>query len=179
MAQIWLVSDTHFGHANILRFCRYDGTFLRPEFDSVAQMDEYMVDKWNSVVRPTDHVYHLGDVVMNVNHLHIVGRLSGHKRLILGNHDDPHMKLYAPYFEKIFSSRLLDKFLLTHIPVHPESLGKKIVANIHGHVHNNTDFWSLGPRYYNACVEWHNYTPIPFEQAKEEIRKKQEEFQVA
>ncbi len=174
MANIFLISDTHFGHANILRFTRGDGTRLRPEFSCVEEMDEYIVDRWNSVVRPQDHVYHLGDVCMNATHIPIVGRLNGHKRLVLGNHDHPVMKLYTPYFEKIFGSRLLDRFLLTHIPVHPESLGKS-PANIHGHVHNNVPQGHFGSRYYNVSVEvLDDYTPVSLEEVKARIIKQQE-----
>lgn len=172
MATIWLISDTHFGHANILRFCRYDGTLLRPGFSTVEEMDDYMVEKWNSVVKAQDHIYHLGDVVMDVRHLPIMCRLNGHKRLVLGNHDDPHMRLYAPYFEKIFSMRRLDNLLLTHVPVHPESLDKKLLANVHGHVHNNVPQGHFGQKYYNVSVEMlDDYTPITLEDLKVRIQK--------
>lgn len=172
MSTIWLISDTHFGHANILTFCKTDGTLLRPEFSSVEDMDEYMVSQWNSVVRPSDIVYHLGDVVMNEKHLPIVARLNGHKRVVLGNHDPYDMKKLTLYFEKVFSSRRLDCFLLTHIPVHVESL-HKITANIHGHTHNNQSQWCLGPKYFNVSVEHHNYKPIALEDAKARILKEQ------
>jgi calcineurin-like phosphoesterase family protein len=65
MPSVWLVSDTHFGHAGVCRFTRSDGvTKLRP-WDNPDEMDEAMVAAWNDRVRPTDKVYHLGDVVIN------------------------------------------------------------------------------------------------------------------
>lgn len=60
MTNIWLVSDTHFNHSNIIKYCN------RP-YQSVSEMDWDMVEKWNSVVKPNDHVYHLGDVYMKAS----------------------------------------------------------------------------------------------------------------
>ena len=175
MANILLISDTHFGHANtFLKFKQKDGTPMRP-FSSVEEMDDFMVDRWNSVVRPQDKVYHLGDVAMNVKYISTVARCNGHKRLVLGNHDPKKMKLLTPFFEDIYSMRLLDKLLLTHAPIHPESIGKA-VANVHGHVHNNVPALHFGPKYFNISVEVIAYTPIALEDLKQRIKKQQEEY---
>lgn len=72
---VFLISDTHFGHANIIKYAG------RP-FDSVEEMNEAMVDNWNSVVKQGDKVYHLGDVTMNSKSLDILSRLNGRKVLI-------------------------------------------------------------------------------------------------
>jgi len=58
----FLISDTHWGHNNILTFKRKDGSPLRPGFTSIEEHDEYLIWKWNSVVGEGDKVYHLGDV---------------------------------------------------------------------------------------------------------------------
>jgi calcineurin-like phosphoesterase family protein len=68
MNNVWLVSDTHFGHANACVFRNSDGTKMRP-CDDVNEMDEAMVDNWNRVVKPGDRVYHLDDVAINRRHL--------------------------------------------------------------------------------------------------------------
>jgi len=78
MPAVFLVSDTHFGHAGVCRFLREDGTKLRP-WDSPEEMDEYMVEAWNKKVRPNDKVYHLGDVVINRRALKILALLNGEK----------------------------------------------------------------------------------------------------
>lgn len=171
MANIFLISDTHFGHANILNFLRKNAMGVEVpmrDFKDVNHMNEHMIAQWNKVVRPQDKVYHLGDVAMNPKDIPIVARCNGHKRLVLGNHDPKVMKLLTPYFEAVYSSRGLDKLLLTHIPVHPESIGKSR-ANIHGHVHNNVPQLYFGPRYYNVSVEELDYTPISLEDLKKRI----------
>ena len=64
MVNIWAWSDTHFDHNNtIVLFKRHNGTPLRG-FSSLQEMNETMVERHNSLVKPQDHVYHLGDVAM-------------------------------------------------------------------------------------------------------------------
>lgn len=159
---IFFISDTHFSHDNAYHFMNYDGSKMRP-WDSSAEADEYMIEKWNLLVKPNDKVYHLGDVGFNRNKLdYLLPRLNGTKVLIKGNHDKFKPNFYLKYFKDIRGCHNLENFMLTHIPVHPESKGR-FKMNIHGHVHANSisDSW-----YYNACVEVNNYAPIPFEDIK-------------
>ena len=81
---IWFTSDTHFGHARILEYCKD----TRP-FDSVSAMDEALIATWNKQVRPDDTVYHLGDFAFkDAEHtLRLLKRLHGRIHLIYGNHD--------------------------------------------------------------------------------------------
>lgn len=174
MANIFLISDTHFGHANILNFKYKDAMgIVHPmrEFKDVNHMNEHMIACWNEIVRPQDKVYHLGDIAMNPKDIPIIARCNGHKRLVLGNHDPKVMKLLTPYFEAIYSSRQLDKLFLTHIPIHPESMGK-CLANVHGHVHNNVPQLFFGPKYYNVSVEVLDYKPIALETLQALLRKR-------
>lgn len=154
---IFITSDTHFHHANIIRYCN------RP-FHSVAEMDEALVQNWNSVVRPQDKVYHLGDVYFPQKEKSdwLFGRLNGTKVLILGNHDAGKDQTLLKHFSRIYAWRFLKEFglLLTHVPVHPSSLSEKLKWNIHGHIHNKE---SPPGRYKNACVEMNEYTPQPIE----------------
>ena len=64
MANIFIISDTHFGHLGMCKFLRKDGSKVRP-FDDINVMDECMVENWNKTVKPKDKIYHLGDVVIN------------------------------------------------------------------------------------------------------------------
>ena len=178
MPAVFLVSDTHFGHAGVCRFTRNDGvTKLRP-WNDPAEMDEAMVAAWNARVRPTDKVYHLGDVVINRKSLSILSRLNGDKVLIRGNHDIFRDEDYAPYFRSIRAYHVMDGMILSHIPVHEASLGR-FGVNIHGHLHANrvmrarrVDTRSgevvysteIDTRYHCVCVEQTpDFAPILFE----------------
>lgn len=157
MKNIWIISDTHFSHSNIIGYCE------RP-FQSTEEMDWYMVEKWNSVVKPNDYVYHLGDVYMGASKGYIENifqQLNGKKRLILGNHDNGKDQILQRYFEKIMLWRNFEKVVLTHIPLREESIPGKDRINVHGHIHQNKS--PEGP-YRCACVEQINYTPINLEE---------------
>ena len=160
MAKTFLIGDTHFGHSNILTFKKKDGTMLR-EFENIHEHDERLIYNWNRVVSPEDKVYHLGDVgFKNFTYLELVlKRLNGSKVLIKGNHDNFKLSQYAQLFKDVRGSHQLDKFILSHIPLHPDSL-YRWKACIHGHLHDN----SLDdPKYYNVSAEKINLTPIDFE----------------
>lgn len=171
----FLTADTHFGHAGVCRFLRDDGTKLRP-WDDPAEMDEIMVQRWNSVVKPTDKVYHLGDVVINRKSLSILHRLNGDKVLIRGNHDIFKLEDYTRFFRDVRGCHVLDGMILTHIPVHEESLGR-FGVNIHGHLHYRRVVTRkhagatevIDPRYHCVSVEHTDYTPIALEVVKERI----------
>ena len=79
-------ADTHFGHANIIRFCD------RP-FTDLFHMDETLIENWNRVVKPGQTVFHLGDFAFKASQSRaavISHRLNGNIVLIQGNHDNPH-----------------------------------------------------------------------------------------
>ena len=157
MAEVHIISDTHFGHAGVLSFKNEDGSPLR-SFSCIEEMDEHMIERWNSVVRPQDHIYHLGDVVMRQQVLDVVmPRLNGHKRLVRGNHDIFRTKHYMRYFDEIYGVRVLDNMIFSHIPIHPESLGR-FKANVHGHTHGQRP---LGGKYIDVSVENIDFTPVP------------------
>jgi calcineurin-like phosphoesterase family protein len=164
MPAVFLVSDTHFGHLGVCRFMQNDGvTKLRP-WDNPEDMDEEMVKRWNDRVRPNDKVYHLGDVVINRKALGIMRRLNGDKVLIRGNHDIFKDEDYRQYFRELRAYHVMNGMILSHIPLHPESLGR-FGTNIHGHLHSNRVMLDkrIDVRYHCVCVEQTNFTPILFE----------------
>ena len=186
MSAVFLVSDTHFGHAGVCRFTRNDGvTKLRP-WDDSDEMDEAMVERWNDTVRPNDKVYHLGDVVINRKSLGIMSRLNGDKVLIRGNHDIFRDDEYRKYFRELRAYHVMNGMILSHIPVHPESLGR-FGCSVHGHLHANRVMKPRGvdartgeilyskteidPRYYNVSVEQTDFAPILFEDVIKKIKE--------
>ena len=82
MKSTWFVADTHFGHANIIRYSK------RP-FVDVDSHDAQLIENWNAAVRPGDDVFHLGDFAYRNREsaLAILDRLHGTVFLIEGNHD--------------------------------------------------------------------------------------------
>jgi calcineurin-like phosphoesterase family protein len=177
MPAVFLVSDTHFGHAGVCRFTRADGvTKLRP-WDSAEEMDEAMVAAWNERVRPNDKVYHLGDVVINRKALGIMRRLNGDKVLIRGNHDIFKDTDYREHFRELRAYHVMNGMILSHIPIHTESLGR-FGVNIHGHTHANRVMLSgfngkitdiVDVRYHCVCVEQTDFAPILFEDVVKRI----------
>lgn len=173
MSNIFLCSDHHFGHANILKFTDNDGKPLRV-FDDVDHMNEYMVMQHNRTVGPNDKVYMLGDLAMSKKFLPILARMNGQKVLIRGNHDLETANVYLQYFKDVRGSHQLDGMLLTHIPVHPESLSRW-KCNVHGHLHSNRVMSAFGakidPRYQSVCMEQlDDYQPISLEQLKDRLK---------
>ena len=191
MANVFLISDTHFGHAGVCHFLRNDGTKLRP-WDNPNDMDEAMIERWNAVVKPKDKVYHLGDVVINRKALKTLQLLNGDKILIKGNHDIFKLEDYTEHFRDIRGYHVLNGMILSHIPVHEESIAR-FGVNIHGHLHSNrvmkrirveesapepfdprpytVDKEVIDPRYFNVSVEQIDYTPISLEDVKLRIKE--------
>ena len=171
MPSVFLVSDTHFGHAGVCRFLREDGSKLRP-WDDPNEMDEEMVKRWNERVKPSDKVYHLGDVVINRKALNIMRRLNGDKVLIRGNHDIFKLSDYTEHFRDIRGYHVMNGMILSHIPVHDESLGR-FGVNIHGHLHSGRvkKDGVIDVRYHCVCVEQTDFTPILFEDMLNKIKE--------
>lgn len=196
MSNRFVISDTHFGHTNSWQlFKRPDGSPLRP-FSSTEEMDEAMIERWNAKVQPHDVVYHLGDVVINRKYLHLVKRLNGKKRLVRGNHDIFKDQDYRDVgFDSLYGVRVFtDKFILSHIPLHPDCITHRFKVNVHGHLHANEvmredlvkmdevdpetgmHYYTLGtqidPRYLCVSVEHTNYEPLSFEEVDDRIAKR-------
>jgi calcineurin-like phosphoesterase family protein len=170
MADIWVVSDTHIGHANILKFVDSKGARVRP-FDTVEQMNEYILEKWNSVVKPGDKVYHLGDVFFGDRDefKRAWPKFNGSKRVILGNHDDVKFLASGGFFAKAQESRNFTEYglVLSHRPLHDSQLWDhkraRPMRNVHGHLHQNI---INDDRYINVSVELIDYTPVSIEELR-------------
>jgi calcineurin-like phosphoesterase family protein len=169
----FFISDTHFFHANILKFVDDKGHRIRAPFQSLDEMHEYMVEKWNSVVQDGDYVYHLGDVTFQYHGKFstLMRRLKGSKRLIVGNHD----RIWNPALQANFAKSYLWKgfhehgFTCSHIPLRLDSL-RDGAFNVHGHIHEKT---MDDPHYINVSVEVRDYTPVHLDTILAEIKKVQ------
>ena len=165
---IFYISDTHFGHENVIKFCN------RP-FSSVKEMDETLIQRWNNKVHGNDTVYILGDMFYRCAEAEsILRRLKGKKHLLVGNHDGSWMtKLnVSAYFESV------DLMLETSVAnygvtmCHYPMLSWKHQMRtymIHGHIHNDTrcDFWPLirsREHVLNAGVDINGFEPVTIEE---------------
>lgn len=164
MSKTWFVSDTHFGHENIIKFKDKDGDRIRP-FSSVEEHDQVIIDNINKVVSAEDRLYMMGDIAIGRRHIATIGKLNGRKKLLKGNHDIFKLVDYSPYFEDIVSYRVYPEhgFLFSHIPVHPSQLEFRFKLNFHGHLHSNVVLDDAGipdKRYVNLCLEHTSFGPV-------------------
>lgn len=165
--KIWVISDTHFNHANIIRYC------ARP-YASTEEMNKDLIKRWNSIVRSQDTVYHLGDFGMGGKNEITEWRraLNGRIKLIRGTHDGRSNQWYRDCgFDEVYDHSILiqDFYILSHEPL--SVMPHYPFVNIFGHIHNSGELPDFGKNFYNACVEVNNYTPILFEDIKKSIRR--------
>ena len=178
----FVISDHHLGHTNSWeKFKLEDGSPLRP-FTSTEEMNETMIERHNAKVKQQDTVYFLGDVVINKKYLELVKRMNGSKILVRGNHDIFKDEEYREVgFEQLHGVRVfVDKFILSHIPLHPDCVTERFRVNVHGHLHaNQVMSWQVidedivykpDPRYLCVCVEQTDYTPLHFDEVEERIQ---------
>lgn len=166
MSRTFLIADTHFDHKNVI-------TYENRPWPTVEEMNEEIIRRWNSIIRPEDRVYHLGDVSMNRNGLLLAAQLNGRKILIKGNHDTQKLKDYVPIFDDIRATHKLNNFVLTHIPIHPDQK-YRFDGNIHGHLHGKRILLpggSIDPWYFSVSVEHIDYTPILLEEVEKRFFK--------
>lgn len=142
MAKTWVTADHHFGHANIIKYCK------RP-FSSQEEMDEAMVRRWNSVVEPDDMVYHLGDFTLGGrdHFLRYVERLNGYIVFIPGGHDRRWVASVFPEDEQAFRFTVFSameignipgyRFPATycHYPMYSWEQSHHGAPHLHGHTH--------------------------------------------
>lgn len=166
MQKTFFISDTHFGHSNIIKFEPY----YRP-YKTIQEHDAALVDKWNSVVNKNDIVWHLGDFAFGSQNVKIASKLNGIKKLVLGNHDTAPTAQYLQYFDKLYGCASYKGFILSHVPVHSSQF-HRFMGNIHGHLHSkrvnhatygiSSYFIEEDKRYFNVSCEQIDCTPIEF-----------------
>lgn len=177
---LFFTSDTHFCHANIIKFCN------RP-FKDVMEMNEALIDNWNKTIGPNDIVYHLGDFCFagSAAWHSLLGQLNGRIHLILGNHDEKNIRQgYMQNFESVgYQSRLFIEgynVYLNHYPYLCYPGYKPYTIQLFGHIHSSpykfdgvdaqTAKSQLQPSQYDVGVDWNNFTPINWNLVKEKVK---------
>lgn len=181
MVQHWFISDTHFGHNNIIQYCN------RPFF-SVEEMNQTIIENINALVDTNDILWHLGDFAFGYTSNATACQAFRNQircrniNLVIGNHDKSYKSKYRKY--KLFNTlgrytfvgiNQAD-FLLTHFPPQYKRYDSQIrftkrclqispnLIHLYGHVHNN----SSSPN--NLCVENTDYRPLSFDQIIERVQ---------
>lgn len=176
----FLISDLHLGHGGVYKFTHQNSNQrIRPWADNAEEGDKILMERWNSVVSSSDKVYVLGDVCISRKSISKLKDFNGRKILVRGNHDIYKLSDYTPYFDDVRGSHKLDDFILSHIPIHPESLARWTRGNIHGHLHSNRVMRRAwygklveDKRYINVSVEQLDGYPVNFEDVKKGIYNK-------
>jgi calcineurin-like phosphoesterase family protein len=191
----YFTSDTHFNHKNIIKYCSRGAFNNLPEFaggterlfNDVEEMNEHLVERWNSTVTDNDRIYHLGDVAFGNKDeaIKICNRLKGHMILVYGNHD---LKCKDEYwlragFQEVhrlgYGKTLLYEndgweFQLSHYPyrkdlteyddreyLHFHAPEQDSLSSgkvlLHGHVHTQ---WKTRGNMVNVGVDVWNYRPV-------------------
>lgn len=181
--EIWFTSDTHFWHRNIIEYTK------RP-FESVEEMNQELIKRWNSRVAPEDIIFHLGDFAHcgSKKLKEILDSLNGRKFLVLGNHDWRTFKSEASrvWFEGIAQQMYIRidgrKVYLNHFPylcfTGTFKTPEEATWQLFGHVHSgllNTEFLDkprlqyLFPYQYDVGVDNNNFAPISWKEITKKI----------
>lgn len=155
----WIISDTHFRHKNIIKYCN------RP-----MHHDKLMVDNWNKVVKEDDTVLHLGDLAVwygpdHSEALDMALYLPGKKFMLRGNHDLLEDEEFFVFTGFNVVDEFVQKFgqtrvLFSHYP--DTERGHLWDLNVHGHIHNNQsrDHQNLSSKWINVSIEVMDYKPV-------------------
>lgn len=183
---IYLTSDPHFGHANIIRYVD------RP-FGSVEEMDKVLIDNFNKTVAPDDTLYILGDFSMHGDYekvMHYRQQLNcNHIHLVCGNHD---RRFFAGYFETGKSAPFeserdylelthkCTKICMSHYPFLSWNGREQESIMCHGHLHskkrsNEINQWQQIRR-FDVGVDANDYTPVSLDYILDFFSKPLEEI---
>lgn len=168
---ILYTSDLHFGHKHVI-------TFDNRPFETIEEMDRFLIDSWNQTVRSKDHVYIVGDFCHKSKRQPewYLKQLTGHKHLIIGNHDG--LILKSPqairYFESVDQILEIEDekwhIVMCHYPMAEWSgYYRSNVYHVHGHIHGRIHgdggykYVQTQDRALNAGCMLNGYVPVRFD----------------
>ncbi len=176
---IYYTADLHLGHANAIRFDK------RP-FSAWQEMDDALIENWNSRVKDTDLVYIGGDLIYKSEKPAewYLEQLKGRKFLLVGNHDQAILgsEKARSYFEAIDKMRHIidgkNQICMCHFPLAEWNGYYRGHYHIYGHIHGDRgrtyEIMSREPRALNAGCMINGYRPVTFEELVENNRVFQE-----
>lgn len=185
MSDYFITSDLHLSH---------DQEFLYSPrgFSSIKEMNEAIVEKWNTIVKPEDIIYNLGDMAMNDISAAIpyLKQLNGFQWWIRGNHDS--MKKIQQITDECKNISLISNpeaswatmfkygkiyCYLSHYPTltanYDEKHFNQHVIALHGHTHQQINFmYPNNPFCYHVGMDSHNCTPVSLDEIVTEVRQR-------
>lgn len=176
MPETYVISDHHFAHANIIRYCN------RP-FSSEDEMNVVMEERWNAKVRDDDVVMYLGDLTAGLRGRTeflsgLIGRLRGRKVLVRGNHDHQpdsfylesgfvsvvrHLFLSDVLFVHVYGTKSDDKRL--HLARETAILQERLSPTLTFHGHDHRSDIPEYPGHFNCAADRHSFTPVNVREA--------------
>ncbi len=190
---VWFTADTHFGHANIIRYCKRpqfqcgdevlsdDGTLQwvndRVRDERLKEHDEFLISNWNNYVKAGDVVYHAGDFGFGKSLeelLHYFERLNGSIHLIYGNHDRVKLMNGIPFAWQgerksivVQKQRIIIDHYAGKVWDGSHSGSWQLFGHSHGNLEDDSTLLSL-----DIGVDCHNYHPVSFEEIQNCMSKK-------
>ena len=184
---IYFSSDLHFNH---------DREFVwgARGFSNVEEMNEAIIERFNSVIKPGDILYLLGDsalgggekATLEANKA-LIERLSGEIHMVRGNHDtNPRVEMYQSCHNVVEAVKWADMlkykgyhFYLSHFPTMTGNLEKETLkqctCNLFGHTHQTSNFYMDMPYLYHVGVDSHNCYPVLLDDIIEQMKEKVKE----
>lgn len=186
MSNIWFTSDLHLMH---------DKAFLwEPRgFSNQEEMCETIVENWNSIVKPEDTVYDMGDMALSDVQAAVkyLKKLNGKHFWIRGNHDTNNKVQYIMDYcwDQIYYVGWADvlkegkyRFYMSHYPTlttnYDDKKFSQHVINLHGHTHQTTNWLHAeNPFMYHVGLDSHNNMPVNLDEVLTDIRNRYNQFE--
>lgn len=174
--KIWITSDLHLNHTNIIKYCN------RP-YNSVTAMNEGIIHYWNLLIDNDDIVIFLGDLCFAKTSQaaedtkYWASRLNGKKIIVKGNHDFKKLKYTSLGFcAEFYEEWSFGRFLFCHNPYNIEEWFKKYDIICYGHLHQHhipqeTYYGERFSRAFNCCLDANGLLPLDFTYAFREEEK--------
>jgi calcineurin-like phosphoesterase family protein len=158
---IWFTADWHLGHDNVL-------AYMKRPFGGMLEQSSYLVARFNSMVKPQDVTYFLGDMLWNKEHRTFLDSLLGSKVYIAGNHDkrffgDKHLEI-----RHIHPKDPAVQIYASHYPLRSWPGRGKGAWNLHGHTHGLAPQWDGA---LDVGIDAHGFKPVSLDEIIEYFKK--------
>lgn len=166
---MFFTADTHFDHKNVIKYCN------RP-FSSIQEMNQALIDKWNSKVKPGDLVFHLGDFAFGHDILKFTEVLNGDIILIKGNHDDKNIYRSNGFLKvhELLDTKINDTYItLCHFSMRVWEKSHFDSWHCFGHSHGSLEPFGKSR---DVGVDNNNFEPIEFEELKKIMNDRPSNF---